>query len=100
MLRRDIEPHEAILTTEMTYQVEGGIILYNGHEYPTAVVAETGEVVPEAYLHDDRQMPHMMPGNLDALFPRICAAEGREEEPEADDWLEMYVPQTLIAVGC
>ncbi len=100
MLRRDSEPHEAILATEMMYQVENDIILYNGYEYPSAVVAETGEVVPEAYLHDARVMPHMVPGDLDALFPRICAAEALEEEPEADDWLETYVPQNLAAVAC
>jgi len=56
--------------------------------------------VPEAYLHDARVMPHMVPGDLDALFPRICAAEALEEEPEAEDLLETYVPQNLVAVAC
>ena len=47
-----------------------------------------GEAVPEAYLHDARQLPHLIGGDLRLLFPRAVAADELDELPEEPDWLE------------
>ena len=44
--------------------------------------------MPEAYLHDERVLPHQILGNLEGIFPRAIAGEEELEEPENRDALE------------
>ena len=63
----------------------------DGHTYPAVEwEADEGvfELVPEAHLHDERILPHMVQGDYEALFPRAIAAEALEETEEETGWLE------------
>ena len=76
-----VEPAE-----EQVYPIVGERIERHGHLYPA--VEWEGELVPEAYLHDDRVLPHQVQGDLDKLFPRLTACDERTEDLEGGDWLE------------
>ena len=85
-LALDLKAHEQILATEMVYEVEGPRLVVDDHAYPAT--EWEGTLVPEAYLHDSRCLPHLVKGDLAVLFPRVIAADELEEEAEAEDWLE------------
>ena len=75
-----------LFAAEAAYAVEGQIVVRDGHKY--AAVKYEGESLPEAYLHDERWLPHQLTGNLAVLFPRAAVPPELEEAPEANDWLE------------
>ena len=77
---------ERLFTAETVYTVEGRSAEQDGHTYPAAEYE--GEWLPEAYLHDERWLPHQLVGDLAALFPHAVAPEELEEVAEAEDWLE------------
>ena len=57
--------------------------------YPAIELADGGgQKVPEAYLHDERVLPHQILGDLEAMAPKPIAGEEEPEEPEATDELE------------
>ena len=76
----------SILAVDMLYSVDGMRIEHGGYVYPG--VDFEGEPVADGFLHDERMLPHQIPGDIAALFPRIVAAEAKEEESEEEDWLE------------
>ncbi len=76
----------SILAVDMLYSVDGMRVEHEGYVYPG--VDFEGEPVADGYLHDERMLPHQIPGDIAALFPRIVAAEAKEEESEEEDWLE------------
>ena len=84
--RTGLEGSKGLLACEMVYEVKGDTIEQDGFVYPAAVV--DGERVPEAYLHDERQLPHLVEGNLAELFPRAVAAPALLEQEELEDPLE------------
>ena len=75
----------------MVYQLDGDTLIQNGNKYP-AVTVQVGddslEKLPEAYIHDSRQLPHEIAGNLDHLFPRARAAPAVPEIHESQDPME------------
>jgi len=75
----------------MLYSVTGDKIVQDGYEYP-AVMIDVGngclEKVAEAYLHDDRRLPHEINGDINMLFPKAHAAEALAETAELADPLE------------
>ena len=66
-----------------------------GRRYPGVWI--DGELVPEAYCHDERFLPHEQGDDLDALFPRARAAPSPGDEDIAQDehWLRRG-----WAIGC
>ena len=58
----------------------------DGYTYPSVRFEE--EAVPEAYLHDERVLPHLLRGDLSEMFPRALPAEEPKEVAEGEDWLE------------
>ena len=70
----------------MVYAAAGPLLEQDGFSYPAGDYE--GEAVPEAYLHDASQLPHLIGGDLRLLFPRAAPAEELEELPEEPDWLE------------
>ena len=79
--------HAGILAVEAEESEER--ICQDGWEYPAVVLEEFGgQKVPEAYLHDERVLPHQILGNLEGIFPRAIAGEEELEEPENRDALE------------
>ena len=81
---------EEILAVEaaevQVYPLDGPTVEVDGHVYPA--VEWEGQLVPEAYLHCGRVLPHQVPGDLALLFPRVVAGDERPEDSEDDDWLE------------
>ena len=91
-LRREKgQGYESILACDMLYSVTGDKIVQDGYEYP-AVMIDVGngclEKVAEAYLHDDRRLPHEINGDINMLFPKAHAAEALAETAELADPLE------------
>ena len=77
---------ERLFVAEAVYAVEGRSVEQDGHRYPAAEYE--GEWLPDAYLHDDRCLPHQLQGDLSLLFPHAVVPEELEEVAEAEDWLE------------
>ena len=77
---------EKLLALDMVHSTAGPTMEQEGFYYQ--VGDYEGEAVPEAYLHDASQLPHLIGGDLRLLFPRAVAAEELEELPEDPDWLE------------
>ena len=77
---------ERPLLSVQLHEVEGATMQRDGHTYPRAVF--DGEDVPEAYLHDERVLPHLLRGDLSRMFPRALPAEEPKEVAEGEDWLE------------
>ena len=76
--------HAGILAIEAARSAD--TICQEGWAYPAVELAESGgQKVPEAYLHDERVLPHQVLGDLEAMFPRAIAGEEEPEEPEARD---------------
>ena len=57
-------------------------MLRDGYTYPSVV--EEGELIPEAYLHDERMLPHRLSGDIAKIFPRAVPAEdaGGKKKPK------------------
>ena len=78
---------------DLRYELDKAKVEYNGYLYP-AVKAEGFEGgsevwVPDAYLHPAEVLPHMIPGDLETLFPKVQpAAERAEHREEPVCWLE------------
>ena len=70
----------------MVQAAAGPLLEQDGFSY--RVSDYEGEAVPEAYLHDASQLPHLIGGDLRLLFPRAAPAEELEQLPEELDWLE------------
>ena len=77
---------ERLFTAETVYTVEGRSAEQDGHTYLAAEYE--GAWLPEAYIHDERWLPHQLVSDLVALFPHAVAPEELEEVPEEDDWLQ------------
>ena len=77
---------ERPLLSVQLHEVEGATMKRDGHTYPSAMF--DGEAVPEAYLHDERVLPHLLRGDLSEMFPRALPAEEPKEMAEGEDWLE------------
>ena len=61
----------------------------DGYKYPSVRIEDEGHPLPDAFLHDEAVLPHMIPGNLLMMFPRVYAAKDPEGGVvEAADWLE------------
>ena len=78
---------------DLRYDLEKAKVEHNGYVYPAVkaegLEGESEEWLPDAYLHPAEVLPHMIPGNLEALFPRVQpAAELPEQREEPVDWLE------------
>ena len=79
------QDHET-LATDMVYELGEAKVKQEGYEYLTT--AFEGQELPEAYLHDERLLPHMIRGDFKRLFPRAVPCEERLEDEEQEDWLE------------
>ena len=86
---------KAVLAAELVYPVTGPVVEHGGWSYPGIKVEGFDELLPEAYLHDERRLPHLHGGDLHALFPQVEAVVDADQDPELfkKDWLEE------IAVG-
>ena len=85
-LRRDLEAkHEGVLAAEVDQA--GDFVVQDGYAY-YATITEDGERVPEAWVHDERLLPHQVCGNLAALFPRAIAGPELPEVWEREDPIE------------
>ena len=72
-LALDRETHEQLLATEMVYEIQGPRLVVDDYAYPAT--GWEGTLVPDAYLHDSRSLPHFVRGDLAALFTRVVAPE-------------------------
>ena len=77
---------ERPLLSVQVHEVEGPTMKRDGYTYPSVRFEE--EAVPEAYLHDERVLPHLLRGDLSEMFPRALPAEEPKEVAEGEDWLE------------
>ena len=93
---------EKLLAVDMVYAKRGAFLEQDGFLYP--VGDYEGTIVPEAYLHDASQLPHLIGGDLRLLFPRAVPAEERDELAEEADWLEERATAARLPVreagGC
>ena len=85
-LRRTEEEGKGLLACEMVYAVVGKTVVQEGYVYPAVEV--DGVYVAEAYLHDERSLPHLIAGDINELFPKALAAPALPEQAEQEDWLE------------
>ena len=69
-----------------TQGVSGAKVLRDCHVYPSVV--EDAELIPEAYLHHERVLPHRLAGDIAKMFPRALPAEEAVEDEETEEWLE------------
>ncbi len=100
MLRRNRGEPTGILAVDMVYEVAGDSVKKDGRTYP--VVIFEGERHAEAYLHDERVLPHLIPGDISVLFPRVdAAAETEDESGEEVSWLEelAFADEDLAETG-
>ena len=77
---------EKLLAVDMVHAAAGPLLEQDGFLYPLGDYE--GEAVPEAYLHDASQLPHLIGGDLRLLFPSAVPAAELEEVAEKADWLE------------
>ena len=65
-----------------------GTIDWHGRQFPHTTL--DGDVLPEAFLHEDGLLPHLHE-NLEEIFPRawVCRGQGDEDPPE-DTGLEEF----------
>ena len=86
---------EEILAVEAVRPIVGEAFEQDGYRYPVATWE--GEKVPEAFLHDERVLPHQIVGGLERLFPRVVACTETIEVPEVQDWLELRSGEWISA---
>ena len=89
-LRREAGVSRAgVLAVEVAAGLETDVICQDGWAYRAVEIPDCGgQRVPEAYLHDERVLPHQVLGDLEAIFPRAIAGKEELEEREALDGLE------------
>ena len=75
-----------LLTMEGPYEIAGAKVTQDGYTYPGVV--EDGELLPLAYVHDERLLPHMVGEKVAHMFPRALPAEKAKNLEEPKDWLE------------
>ena len=81
--------HAGVLAVEVAAGSEADVICKDGWAYRAVEILDWGwQRVPEAYLHDERVLPHQVFGDLEAIFPRAIAGKEELEEREALDGLE------------
>ena len=69
--------------------METDVICQDGWAYRAVEIPDCGgQRVPEAYLHDERVLPHQVLGDLEAIFPRAIAGKEELEEREVLGRLE------------
>ena len=61
---------EGQLLAVQLHEITGATVHPDGYAYPSTVV--DGEAVPEAYLHDERVLPHLLKGDLSKMFLVHC----------------------------
>ena len=88
---------DSVLTVDKVLTTSGPTAERDGYHYPTTIYE--GEVVLEAFLHDDRLLPHQVP-DLERFFPRATAPPELEEESEEEDWLELKGLAAAGATSC
>lgn len=88
---------DSVLTVDRVPTTAGPTVERDGYYYPTT--SFEGEVVPEAFLHDDRLLPHQV-HNLERFFPKATAPPEQEEESEEEDWLELKGLAAAGAASC
>ena len=87
-LRRETGVNHTCVSAVDVEQSEGKIC-QDGWVYQAIALEDCGgQKVAEAYLHDERVLPHQVLGNLEATVPRAIAGEEEPEEPENADALE------------
>ena len=87
-LRREVGvSHEGILAMDIEEGQGNLLVTQEGFAYNFEVV--DGVKVPEAWLHDERVLPHCVRGSLEATFPRAVACKDLDEVPEDPDAIEM-----------
>ena len=96
-LRRTAEDGR-LLAVEGPYSVEGKQAKQDGYVYPGVV--EDGELLPEAYLHDERSLPHMLSGDIARFFTRAVPGPEAPEEKEVEDWLEAKATAMRWSSAC
>ena len=47
-------------------EIAGAAVHRDGYTYPSTIV--DGEAVPEAYIHDERVLPHLLRGDLSRML--------------------------------
>ena len=68
-----------------------GTLNWDGRQFPIATL--DGDVLPDAYVHQDGLLPHLHE-NLEDVFPRAKACEGAgDEDPPEDLSLEDFGTQ-------
>ena len=88
---------DSVLAVDKVPATAGPTVEQDGYYYPTTTYE--GEVVLEAYLHDDRLLPHQVQ-DFERFFPRATAPPELEEESEEEDWLELKGLAAAGAAGC
>ena len=87
-LRREVGvSHEGILAVDVEEGQGNLLVTQDGFAYNFEVV--DGVKVPEAWLHDERVLPHCVSGSLEATFPRAVACKELEEVAEVPDATEV-----------
>ena len=88
---------DSVLTVDRVPTTAGPTVEWDGYYYPAT--SYEGEVVPEAFLHDDRLLPHQV-HNLKRFFPKAAAPPEQEEHSEDEDWLELKGLAVAGAASC
>ena len=81
--------HAGVLTVEVAAGSEKDVVCKDGWAYRAVEIPDWGsQRMPEAYLHDERILPHQVLGDLEAIFPRAIAVKEELAELEILDRLE------------
>ena len=88
----------------MRYDFPQAKVEHNGYVYPgikaEGLEGEPEVWTPDAYLHPAEVLPHLIPGDLEALFPKVVPAAERDENREKPvDWLEQKAIDEGIIPG-
>ena len=95
-LRRTCEEGR-LLAVDGPYELSGRKALRDGYTYPG--VMKDGELLPDAYLHDEGSLPHMLGGDVARLFPRAIPGAEEKEEEALEDWLEARATKSRTVIG-
>ncbi len=87
LLRRELNTqHQGVLAIDLQGHPEGRTMTRDGYVYKAVQYEDM--LVPEAYMHDEKRLPHRQDGDLALLFPQAVAAQEPEDVIERMDWLE------------
>ena len=95
-LRRNGEERR-LLAVDGPQEVSGKKALRDGYTYPGVV--EDGELIPDAYLHDEGVLPHMLGGDVARMFPRASPEQKKDKEKDPEDWLEARATKSREVSG-